>query len=241
MAESLMEMGSTEVALTYVNNDYGKGLATSFEEAFKSLGGTITISAAHEDEKADYSAEVAALAAAGGDRLVVAGYNTGGGAGIIRASLDSGAFDMFHLPDGMIGGSLETDFGSEIDGTTGQAPGTDSPGASQLVDLIGDAFDGSSVFVAESYDAAALIMLAMQAAGSDNPADYKGKVMDVANAPGEKIYPGELAKGLEILANGGDIDYVGASAVELIGPGESSGSYRQIVFEGGKMTTVKYR
>ncbi|NDH72684.1 MAG: branched-chain amino acid ABC transporter substrate-binding protein, partial [Rhodobacteraceae bacterium] len=213
----------------------------SFEEAFKSMGGTITISAAHEDEKADYSAEVAALAAAGGDRLVVAGYNTGGGAGIIRASLDSGAFDMFHLPDGMIGGSLETDFGSEIDGTTGQAPGTDSPGASQLVDLIGDAFDGSSVFVAESYDAAALIMLAMQAAGSDNPADYKGKVMDVANAPGEKIYPGELAKGLEILANGGDIDYVGASAVELIGPGESSGSYRQIVFEGGKMTTVKYR
>jgi branched-chain amino acid transport system substrate-binding protein len=241
MAESLMEMGSTEVALTYVNNDYGKGLASSFEEAFKSMGGTITISAAHEDEKADYSAEVAALAAAGGDRLVVAGYNTGGGAGIIRASLDSGAFDMFHLPDGMIGGSLETDFGSEIDGTTGQAPGTDSPGASQLVDLIGDAFDGSSVFVAESYDAAALIMLAMQAAGSDNPADYKGKVMDVANAPGEKIYPGELAKGLEILANGGDIDYVGASAVELIGPGESSGSYRQIVFEGGKMTTVKYR
>ena len=81
----------------------------------------------------------------------------------------------------------------------------------------------------------------MQAAGSDNPADYKGKVMDVANAPGEKIYPGELAKGLEILGNGGDIDYVGASAVELIGPGESSGSYRQIVFEGGKMTTVKYR
>jgi branched-chain amino acid transport system substrate-binding protein len=110
-----------------------------------------------------------------------------------------------------------------------------------LVDLIGDAFDGSSVFVAESYDAAALIMLAMQAAGSENPADYKGKVMDVANAPGEKIYPGELAKGLEILAKGGDIDYVGASAVELIGPGESSGSYRQIVFEGGKMTTVKYR
>ena len=149
------------------------------------MGGTITISAAHEDEKADYSAEVAALAAAGGDRLVVAGYNTGGGAGIIRASLDSGALtcSTTRRYDRWV---LETDFGSEIDGTTGQAPGTDSPGASQLVDLIGDSFDGSSVFVAESYDAAALIMLAMQAAGSDNPADYKGRVMDVANAPGEK-------------------------------------------------------
>ena len=38
----------------------------------------------------------------------------------------------------------------------------------------------------------------------------------------------------EILANGGDIDYVGASAVELIGPGESSGSYRQIVLKAVK-------
>ena len=141
-------MGSTEVALTYVNNDTAK----AWQQALKRRSNqcTITISAAHEDEKADYSAEVAALAAAGGDRFAVAGYNTGGGAGIIRASLDSGAFDMFHPPDGMIGGSLETDFGSEIDGTTGQAPGTDSPGASQLVNPIGDAFDGSSVFVAES-------------------------------------------------------------------------------------------
>jgi branched-chain amino acid transport system substrate-binding protein len=241
MSEVLMELGTKEVALTYVNNDYGKGLADAFEAAFTSMGGNVTISAPHEDDKADYSAEVAALAAAGGERLVVAGYNTGGGAGIIRASLDSGAFDLFHLPDGMIGKSLETNFGSELDGSTGQVPGTDSPGSAQLVNLIGDAFDGTGSYVAESYDAAALIMLAMQAAGSDNPADYKGKVMDVANAPGEKIYPGELAKGLEILANGGDIDYVGASAVELIGPGESSGSYRQIVFEGGKMTTVKYR
>ena len=45
-------------------------------------------------------------------------------------------------------------------------------------------------------------MLAMQAAGSIDPADYKDKVMDVANAPGEKIYPGELAKALELLEGG---------------------------------------
>ncbi|MEL7395591.1 MAG: branched-chain amino acid ABC transporter substrate-binding protein, partial [Pseudomonadota bacterium] len=93
----------------------------------------------------------------------------------------------------------------------------------------------------ESYDAAALIMLAMQAAGSVEPGDYKDHVMDVANAPGEQIFPGELAKALEILASGGDVDYVGATAVELIGPGESAGNYREIVFEGGKITTAQYR
>ena len=41
-------------------------------------------------------------------------------------------------------------------------------------------------------------MLAMQAANSTNSNDFKSKVMDVANAPGEKIFPGELAKGLKL-------------------------------------------
>jgi branched-chain amino acid transport system substrate-binding protein len=81
----------------------------------------------------------------------------------------------------------------------------------------------------------------MQAAGSSSSADLAGKVMDVANAPGELIYPGELAKGLELIKAGTDIDYVGASAVELIGPGESAGNYREIEFVEGKYETVKFR
>ena len=241
MTEVLMELGISEVAVTYTNNDYGKGLADSFQAAFEAAGGTVTINAAHEDGKGDYSAEVGALASAGGQRLVVAGYVDQGGSGIIRAALDSGAFDTFHLPDGMISDSLTDNFGSEIDGSTGQVPGTDSPGAAKYVDLAAGAFDASSPFSAESYDAAALIMLAMQAAGSAESADFKDKVMDVANAPGEKIFPGELAKALQILADGGDVDYVGASAVELIGPGESAGNYRQIEVKGGSIETVQYR
>ncbi len=241
MAEILLEQGVKSVAVTYTNNDYGKGLADAFQAAYEERGGSVTINAAHEDGKADYSAEVGALAAAGGDRLVVAGYVDQGGSGIVRAALDAGAFDTFHFPDGMIGTKLEENFGDEIDGSTGQHPGTDSPGAAMFQELAGDAFDATSPFSPESYDAAALILLAMQAAGSSDSQVFKDKVMDVANAPGEKIYPGELAKALDILASGGDIDYVGASAVELIGPGESAGNYRQIVIEGGKVTTAKYR
>ena len=84
-------------------------------------------------------------------------------------------------------------------------------------------------------------MLAMQAAGSAESADFKDRIMDVANAPGEEIFPGELAKALQILAEGGEVDYVGASAVELIGPGESAGNYRQIEVKDGRIETVKYR
>jgi branched-chain amino acid transport system substrate-binding protein len=46
---------------------------------------------------------------------------------------------------------------------------------------------------------------------------------------------------LEILAAGGDIDYVGASGVELVGPGEAAGNYREITINGGKIETVKFR
>jgi len=241
MTEVLIGQGITEVALTYTNNDYGKGLADAFQAAYEAAGGSITLSAPHEDGKADYSAEVGALAAAGGERLVVAGYVDQGGAGIIQASLDTGAFDTFHFPDGMIGEALEINFGSDIDGSTGQHPSPSAELAAGFNALAGDAFNSSSPFAPESYDAAALIMLAMQSAGSSDAADYKSHIMGVANAPGEQIGAGELARGLEILAGGGEIDYVGASGVELVGPGEAAGTYREVVIEGGKLQTVSFR
>ncbi len=238
MTEVLMDLGIKEVAVTYTNNDYGKGLADAFQAAFEEAGGTITINAAHEDGKADYAAEVGALASAGGERLVVAGYVDQGGSGIVRSALDTGAFDTFHFPDGMIGEQLVANFGSEIDGSSGQHPSPSEELSAQFTDLVGDKFNATSPFAPESYDAAALIMLAMQASGSAEPGDYKEKIMDVANAPGEPIYPGELGKAIEILAAGGDIDYVGASDVELIGPGEAAGNYRVVGYENGEEVTA---
>ncbi len=242
ITDILMEKGITSAAVTYTNNDYGKGLADSFQSAFEAAGGTVTINAAHEDGKGDYSAEVGALASAGGDILVVAGYIDQGGSGVVRAALDTAAFDLFYFPDGMVGEALNTNFGAELNGSIGAYPGTDSPGAAKFQEMATAAgIDGTSAFAPESYDAAALIMLAMQAAGSSASADLKDHVMDVANAPGEPIFPGELAKALELIKAGTDIDYVGASAVELIGPGESAGSYRQIEFIDGTYDTVNFR
>lgn len=242
VADILRDRGINSIAISYTNNDYGAGLADSIQAAFTAAGGTVTMSASHEDGKADYSAEVGALAAAGGEVLVVAGYVDQGGRGIIRSALDLGAFDTFELVDGMIGDSLLEAMGDELEGTFGQLPGADNPGTETFQGLATAAgFDGSSAFAPESYDAAALIMLAMAAAGSTASADYKDHIMDVANAPGEPIYPGELGRALEIIAAGGDVDYVGASAVELIGPGESAGNYRELEIRGGAFETVRFR
>jgi branched-chain amino acid transport system substrate-binding protein len=242
MSQVIMDRGFDTVAVTYTNNDYGQGLADSFAAAFEEMGGTVTLVAAHEDGRADYSAEVGALASAGGQVLVVAGYVDQGGSGIIQAALDTGAFDTFVFPDGMVSSALVENFGSDIDGSFGQHPGTDSEGAAIFEGMAAEAgFDGTSPFSKESYDAAALILLAMQAAGSTTPADYAEHIMDIANAPGEPILPGELGRALELIAAGTDIDYVGASAVELIGGGESAGAYREIEIEGGELTTAGFR
>ena len=132
LADVLKEKGVMKAALTYTTNAYGKGLAESIKAKFSMIGGKITISAAHEDGKGDYSAEVAALAAAGGDILIVAGYLDQGGKGIIQASLDSGAFSTFALPDGMLGDSLPLAIGKDLDGSYGTVPGTDSPGGEKF-------------------------------------------------------------------------------------------------------------
>ncbi|MEM7693738.1 MAG: ABC transporter substrate-binding protein [Pseudomonadota bacterium] len=241
IADMLDERGITEVALTYTNNDYGKGLADAIAAAFEGKGGEITINAAHEDGKGDYSAEVAALAAAGGELLVVAGYLDQGGRGIIQASVDSGAFDTFLLPDGMVGESIVESIGSPLDGSFGVLPGSDSDGAETFASMAEGAGFKAGVYAGEAYDAAALIILAMAKAGSTDPAAFKGEIMGIANAPGEEIKPGELAKALEIIAGGGEVDYVGASAVELIGAGESGGNFREIKIEGGAIATVGFR
>ncbi len=243
LADILKDKGITKVAVTFTNNDYGKGLAESFAAAFQATGGSIAISAAHEDGKADYSAEVGALAAAGAEHLAVFGYVDQGGKGIIQTSLDTGAFDKFILADGMIGDSLIAAIGKDLEGTIGTLPGSESDGAAKFKEVAtaGGLAKNDGPFMPESYDAAALMILAMQAAGSTDRAAIQGKMMDVANAPGEKILPGELVKALDILKSGGQVDYEGASNVTFTEVGEAAGSYKELVVKDGKFETVKVR
>lgn len=243
IAELLMGRGINTVAITYTNNDYGRGLTEAFTTAFTAAGGTVAISAAHEDGRADYSAEVGALSASGAEHLVVFGYVDQGGRGIIQASLDVGAFDSFILADGMFGDSLIAAIGPELNGKVlGTVPGSEAEGADIFANLANAAgVNASSSYTGESYDAAALIALAMQAAGSTDSSAIRDNIMRVANPPGEPIMPGELAKGLQILKDGGEIDYVGATGVELIEPGEAAGSYRVYEIVDGAFRTIEFR
>ncbi|MDE2334506.1 MAG: ABC transporter substrate-binding protein [Rhodospirillales bacterium] len=240
MADVLIKQGIKKVALTYTDNDYGKGLADAFSAAYKKEGGTITISLPHQDGKADYSAEVGTLAAAGGQMLVVAGYADQGGKGIIQGALDTGAFSKFYLPDGMYTASLLQHFGKSLDGSIGDIGESNSSGFKTFVAEAKKAgFDGTAAYSAQGYDAVALMALAMEAAHSTKGTVYKNKIEAIANGPGVKIYAGQLAKGLKLLSEGKAINYEGASSVRLIGP-DSAGSYRVYTIKNGKRVTDYY-
>ena len=231
------------VAITYTNNDYGKGLADVYEAAVKAHGIKVTAVLAHEDGKADYSSEVATLAAAGGDAVAVIGYLDQGGKGIIQGSLDSGAFDKFILSDGMIGDSLTDTFGKDLNKSFGSMPGSMDKKTAGTFENVAKAagIDSSGPYTGESYDAAALIVLAMQAGGSADRASIAKNIMDVANAPGTKIYPGEIKKGLDLLAQGKKVDYEGATGVTFTNVGEAEGSFLEKEIKGGKFKNKKQR
>jgi len=242
LAEITIERGINTVAVTFTNNDYGKGLSDSYINAYKGLGGKVSAVVPHDDGKADYSAEIGALDASGADVLAVFGYVDQGGRHIIQGSIDAGAFDKFILADGMFGDSLLKNVDGDLSGTFGTVPGTDSKGANSFAAMAKSAgIKVGGPFTGESYDAAALLVLAMQSGGSTDRAALASNVLAVANTPGEKIMPGELGKALRILASGGAVDYVGATNVELVGGGEASGSYKEFEIKAKAFTTVRFR
>lgn len=242
LAEATHERGIEQIAITYTNNDYGAGLAQAFSDAFEALGGEVVMSAAHEDGRGDYSAEIGALAASGAEALLVIGYVDQGGIGIVRGAMDTGAFDRFVFADGMLHEALVEEFGGALDGSFGTIPGVVTPGSKGFDAIAAEAgLTGSGPYRGESYDAMALIALAAQAAGSSERDAIAARIPDVANAPGEPILPGELDRALEILASGGDVDYVGATDVELTEDGDAAGRYREIEINGAALEVVSVR
>jgi branched-chain amino acid transport system substrate-binding protein len=239
LANLALSKGINSIAITYTNNDYGIGLAEVFQKAFTSGGGTVTVFASHEEDKGDYSSEVGVLASAGGDALLVVGYLEGGGLGIIEGSLDSGAFDTFVMSDGMIGQSIVDAIGSDLEGAFGSLPGAISEGSAKFGELAADkGVDSSSPFVPESYDAAAIIALAIQAGGSADKQSILKNIRKVSNAPGIIINPGQISYGLQMLAAGKDIDYQGATDVEFNAIGDADGAFKEVEVRGGSFVVV---
>ncbi|KAB1198837.1 MULTISPECIES: ABC transporter substrate-binding protein [Haloferax] len=150
---------------------------------------------------------------AGPDGLVVIGYPESG----IQLFRDyysaSDGSEEILVPDGLRSGSMPGQVGNEMSNVTGTAPAAGGPNQSTFTQLFEDEYDAApGVFTSQCYDSVAIQLLANAAAGENSGPAIKDQMRRMANPGGTVIGPGDLVEGIELAANGEDIDYQGASS-----------------------------
>ena len=242
LAELLLSKDITEIALTYVNNDYGSGFASAVTEAYETGGGTIAANLAHEDGKADYRAELGNLASSGAETLVVLAYANSSGQTILRQALESGNFLTFVGGDGMVGDDLFTGIdAASVEGMIATRAGAfEGDSATVYAELATAAgLTPNDVYAPQSYDAAFLLALAIEKNGSADREGVSAALREVSSAPGETILPGEWEKARELIAAGTDIDYQGAGGdLDFDDAGDVDGVIVELTVEGGSFVEV---
>ncbi len=233
LADLLTAKGIKDVALTYVNNDYGKGLADVFAAQFAANGGTVSANIAHEDGKADYRAELGQLAATGSPNLVVLAYISGSGLTILQQANEGGEFTTYFGGDGMIGDAIA---GSNVPNFVATRAGAYAgASADAYVKLATEAGqDPAATYAPQAYDAGFLLALAVAKNGNAGRAGLSAALREVAGPPGEKILPGEWTKAAGLIAAGTDIDYDGAGGpLDFDAAGDVNGIIVEVVWENG--------
>lgn len=240
LAKLLIDKGIEEVAVTYVNNDYGRGLSDAFSSAFEDGGGSVLENLAHEDNRADYRSELGTLSATGAQTLVVLAYADTSGQTVVRQAYESGMFTQYVGADGMVGDSLVEAIGADVlDGMIATRPGSpDLPGTEIFTELANNAdIDPTAVFAAQAYDAAFLLGLAIQQNGSAEREGVSEALRSVSSPPGEVILPGEWEKAVELIAAGTEINYEGASGTQDFDDnGDVPGVVQEMAVENGTFT-----
>lgn len=244
LAQVTQEEGYDNLAVIYVNNDYGEGLASSFRKAFEQVGGKISGSVPYEKGKASYRGELAQLAGGDAQALVVIGYPENGTT-ILRQSLEEGFFQKFIFTDGMKAPEIIEAIGAQYlngsIGTVSQAL-TDTDAYQRFASAHEKQFGQlpPKPYIDTAYDATMVLLLAIEKAGTTDGKAVRDALHQVANPPGTQVLPGEWAKAKELLAKGEDIDYVGASgSVNFDENGDVSGTFGKWVIEDGEIKTVK--
>jgi branched-chain amino acid transport system substrate-binding protein len=233
LADLLTAKGVKDVALTYVNNDYGKGLADVFAAQFAKNGGTVSANVAHEDGKADYRAELGQLAASGSQNLVVLAYISGSGLTILQQANEGGEFTTYFGGDGMIGDALSgANVPNFVATRAGAYAGASADAYVKLATEAGQ--DPAATYAPQAYDAGFLLALAVAKNGNAGREGLSAALRDVASPPGEKVLPGEWTKAAELIAAGTDIDYEGAGGpLDFDAAGDVNGIIVEVVWENG--------
>ena len=228
LADNLVEGdGVDNVAVVYINNAYGAGLAGVFEDNFD--GTTTPVS--YEGDATSYLGELRSAGANGAESLIIIGYAES--QVILRESLENELYENYYFVDGNRSNELANVVGVQnLEGRRGTAPtggpATDSANAWNAAYMARYGSLPSLPFVREAYDAVITIALAAEAADSVDGPDIRDQLQAVSSPGGTVVIASQdsIAAGLSAADAGDDVNYEGvASSVDWDDVGDIASGY----------------
>ena len=244
-AKYALDQGMRELAVIHVNNDFGVNMLAEFRKAYEAMGGKLTSITPYNQSQPSYAAEVTRALNGDPKALYLIGY-PGDGTTILRTWIQQGGPQRFLMNDGMNSADLIKGVGPQF---LGNAFGTSSGTArSPSTDYFGRAypgmsggFDANAPAADRTYDATAIVGLAIAKAGKFEAAAIRDAIRDVTKAGGEVVHAGPegFARGLQLIREGKPVRYVGViGAVEFDRNGDIVGPFRLWRITNGEVTTT---
>ena len=213
LARITRERGFTNVGVIYINDAWGRGLADAFAAAWE---GEIAMVVFDPDQTSVLDA-LRQSARSGAQALVVITFEEAAEA-IVSEALAQGIYDQFLFGDAAKSPALVRAIGGDrLGGMYGTAGTSDPKSASDAAwEAAYTAEYGmlpEYAYVKETYDATIALALAAQAAGSVDGAAIRDRLRAIGSGPGVVVTAGveSIAAGLQVLAEGGEINYEGAA------------------------------
>nr|WP_099059208.1 ABC transporter substrate-binding protein [Rhizobium sp. ACO-34A] len=244
-AKYAIDQGLKKIAIINVNNDFGVNMVKEFATAYEKLGGTITSTTPYNEKQSSYTSEASAAMAGDPDALYLVSTPVDG-ATIARAWISGGGKQTFLLNDGMNSKDFIESVGAQyLENAYGTSSGTSPTASTEYFNANYEAFSGgisaSAPAADRSYDAGAIVALAIAKAGKADAAAIKAAVPAVVAEGGTPIHAGkeEFAKALALIKEGKPVKYEG-----VIGPvsfdqyGDITGPFRLWKITNGEVTTV---
>ena len=235
LAQLAKKKGFKRVSTVVINNDYGVGFEKAFVETFEKLGGTVINKdkPVRYDPKAQTFDTEATAAFAGKPDAVLGVLYAETGSLFLKAAYQQGVTKgtQILLTDGVKSPTFPEQVGKASDGkyilagAIGTVPGSSGKGLENFNKLWKDKKGGSpGEYAPQAWDAAALLVLAAQAAKENTGTGIAGKIREVSAGSGTPV--SDVCEGLKLLKEGKQINYQGASGdVDVDANGDVIGTY----------------
>lgn len=250
LAQLANKRGFKRVSTVVINNDYGVGFEKAFVQAFEKLGGTVVNKnnpVRYDPKATTFDTEAQAAFAGKPDAVLGVFYEETGGL-FLKSAYQQGVTQgvQMMLTDGVKSDTFPDRVGKAADGkyivagAIGTVPGSNGRGLEAFTKLWQSKRGvAPAPYTPHGWDAAALLVLAAQAAKENTGVGIASKIREVANAPGVEV--SDVCEGLKLLREGKDINYQGASGnVDIDQNGDVVGVYDVwTVSDDGKIKTVE--